>query len=219
MNRITLNRQTRFIHETQTLKGAMIAARNVMHDMELIFGEPVKDYDSGENADSAVIYGTVGNSPLIDRLSAEGKIDVTSVRGKWEVYSLAVVSEPVEGVSTAIVIAGSDKRGTIYGLYRLSELMGVSPLVNWNHVYPERRDEIVLTDAINMVSKTPSVKYRGFFINDEWPAFGNWANTAYYATNRIARNLYASIGFRETGEIVGNQIGMKLIVSNMEDSL
>lgn len=175
MNKIVMNRQTRIMHEPQALKGAMIAARNVMHDMEMIFGEPVKDYCSGEQAVSAVIYGTVGNSPLLDRLFAEGKIDIRPVCGKWEVYSLSVVSEPVEGVSTAVVIAGSDKRGTIYGLYRLSELMGVSPLVNWNHVYPEKRNEIVLTDAINMVSKTPSVKYRGFFINDEWPAFGNWA--------------------------------------------
>lgn len=167
MNKIILNKQTRFIHELQAYSGAKIAARNVMHDMELIFGETVKDYRSGEKVDSAIIYGTVGSSPILDKLDAEGKIDVGGIRGKWEAYSIAVVAEPIDGVSTAVVVAGSDKRGTIYGLYYLSELMGVSPLVNWNHVYPEKRDEIVFTDEINMASKTPSVKYRGFFINDE----------------------------------------------------
>ena len=183
MNKIILNKQTRFIHELQAYSGAKIAARNVMHDMELIFGETVKDYRSGEKVDSAIVYGTVGSSPILDKLDAEGKIDVGGIRGKWEAYSIAVVAEPIDGVSTAVVVAGSDKRGTIYGLYHLSELMGVSPLVNWNHVYPEKRDEIVFTDEINMVSKTPSVKYRGFFINDEWPAFGNWANTHFGGIN------------------------------------
>ena len=181
MNRVVLNKQTRFIHETEALKGAVIAARNVMRDMELIFGETLQEFDG--SADTAVIYGTVGNSPILGKIAADGKIDIEAVRGKWEVYSISVVAEPVEGISAAVVIAGSDKRGTIYGLYHLSELMGVSPLVNWNHAYPEKREEIVLTDEINKVSKTPSVKYRGFFINDEWPAFGNWANTHFGGIN------------------------------------
>lgn len=183
MNKIVLNKETRFIHEPEASAGAVIAARNVMHDMELIFGESVGEYRDGEEVTSAVIYGTVGQSPLLDSLAASGRIDIEAVRGKWEVYSLAVVSDPVEGVSSAVVIVGSDKRGTIYGLYHLSELMGVSPLVNWNHVYPRRRSEVVLDESANCVSKTPSVKYRGFFINDEWPAFGNWANTHFGGVN------------------------------------
>lgn len=183
MSRIVLNKHTRFIHEPGEFPAAVIAAENVMHDMELIFGEPVREYRDGEKAASAVIYGTVGQSPLLDRLAASGRIDTGAVCGKWEVYSFSVVSDPMEGVSSAIVIAGSDKRGTVYGLYHLSELLGVSPLVNWNHVYPQRRSEIVLDDSVNCVSKTPSVKYRGFFINDEWPAFGNWANTHFGGVN------------------------------------
>lgn len=183
MNSIVLNRQTRFVHEPEAFPAAAIAAGNVMHDMELIFGAPVGEYRDGEQAPSVVIYGTVGQSPLLDRLAASGRIDVEAVRGKWEVYSFSVVSEPMEGVSCAIVIAGSDKRGTVYGLYHLSELMGVSPFVNWNHAYPEPREEIILDDSQNCISKTPSVKYRGFFINDEWPAFGNWANTRFGGIN------------------------------------
>ncbi|HEX3023096.1 MAG TPA: glycosyl hydrolase 115 family protein [Lachnospiraceae bacterium] len=72
------------------------------------------------------------------------------------------------------MIAGSDKRGTIYGLFHLSECIGVSPLVDWSDVRPAKQEQVVLTEAVNMISRIPSVKYRGFFINDEWPAFGNW---------------------------------------------
>ncbi len=72
------------------------------------------------------------------------------------------------------MIAGSDKRGTIYGLFHLSELLGVSPWVYFADVLPVKRDTVILTQAVNTVSKEPSVKYRGFFINDEWPSFGSW---------------------------------------------
>lgn len=92
MNKIILNKQTRFIHELQAYSGAKIAARNVMRDMELIFVETVKDYRSGEKADSAIIYGTIGSSPILDKLDAEGKIDVSSIRGKWQVYLISVVT-------------------------------------------------------------------------------------------------------------------------------
>ena len=89
----------------------------------------------------------------------------------------------MEGVKSALVIAGSDKRGTIYGLFYLSEKLGVSPLVNWNHVLPKRREYVILTEKDSFVSKEPSVKYRGFFINDEWPAFGTWADKHFSGIN------------------------------------
>lgn len=72
------------------------------------------------------------------------------------------------------MIAGSDKRGTIYGLFHLSELLGVSPLVDWSGVKPKQRETFSLSKDFTYISKEPSVRYRGFFINDEWPAFGNW---------------------------------------------
>lgn len=177
---IKLSKSTVFYREEAALSGVVIAAKNVMKDMELIFGSPISEF-SGD-AQTAVIYGTVGHSDILESLSAEGKISLSDISGKWEVYSISIVEKPLPGIKSAIVIAGSDKRGTIYGLYRLSELMGVSPLVNWNHVYPQKRDEILL-DGIDSVSKEPSVKYRGFFINDEWPAFGNWANNRFGGIN------------------------------------
>ena len=127
-------------------------------DMELVFGSPISELREGEITDSAVIYGTVGQSPTLDMLEESGKIDLTPIRGCWEVYSFTVVSQPLPGIVSAVVIAGSDRRGTIYGLYHLSELMGVSPFVNWNNARPERRDRILLDSSCSFVSKTPSVK-------------------------------------------------------------
>lgn len=97
-------------------------------------------------------------------LESAGKLELAGVRGKREVYLFQVVENPMEGVKSAVVIAGSDKRGTIYGLFHLSEKLGVSPLVNWNHVLPKRREYVVLTEEDSFVSKEPSVKYRGFLL-------------------------------------------------------
>ena len=119
----------------------------------------------------------------MDDLERRGIINLNLIRGKWEVYSFQVVDNPIADVAHALIIAGSDKRGTIYGLYHLSELIGVSPLVTWNHVRPRRRKNLNLTDDVNVVTKEPSVKYRGFFINDEWPAFGNWAEKHFGGIN------------------------------------
>lgn len=83
----------------------------------------------------------------------------------------------MEGVEEALVVAGSDKRGTIYGIFHISELMGVSPWVYWADVTPEKKDTISLNSkTLCVTSKEPSVKYRGIFLNDEEPALGSWAN-------------------------------------------
>lgn len=74
-----------------------------------------------------VIAGTIGQSSLIDSLISSSKVDVSSINGKWESYLATVVNNPVSGVSKAVVIIGSNRRGTIYGLYDISERMGVSP--------------------------------------------------------------------------------------------
>ena len=104
---------------------------------------------------------------LAAELIAEMQMDVSSIRGKRESF-LFVVTEQ------RLLIFGSDKRGTIYGMFHISELMGVSPWVTFADVVPERKDEVYMTEADTFYSKEPSVKYRGFFINDELPAFGNW---------------------------------------------
>lgn len=122
-----------------------------------------------------LLYGTVGKSTILSNLEADQKIDLTDVKGKREVYKIQILEHPTDEIASALIIAGSDKRGTIYGLFHFSELIGVSPLVNWNHVRPEKKTEICFHEDVNMISGEPSVKYRGFFINDEWTASGTWA--------------------------------------------
>ena len=152
--------------------------------MEKVFGKkPAICAGDSPKSQTVILYGTIGKSKRLDMLESAGKLELSGVRGKREVYLFQVVENPMEGVKSALVIAGSDKRGTIYGLFYLSEKLGVSPLVNWNHVLPKRREYVILTEKDSFVSKEPSVKYRGFFINDEWPAFGTWADKHFSGIN------------------------------------
>lgn len=177
-----------FYEEKEAYTGVRKIADKVRKDIELVTGvKPVsldqeQLHDLGFQVD-LVIYGTVGQSPVLDRLQREGGLELADIRGKREVFKLQLAKAPVPGAKAALIIAGSDKRGTIYGLFRLSELLGVSPLVDWSGVLPAKRDEVVLDESCHIVSKEPSVKYRGIFINDEWPAFGSWAQKHFGGLN------------------------------------
>ncbi|MBP0955334.1 MAG: glycosyl hydrolase 115 family protein [Oscillospiraceae bacterium] len=119
-----------------------------------------------------------GDDPCKDSsVSLSFQIDADDPRlaGKREVYSFEVSGDTIR-------VRGSDKRGVIYGLYHISELAGVSPFVNWAGLVPPRL-EYVGFDEGESISKEPSVKYRGFFINDEWPAFGNWCMKRFGGVN------------------------------------
>lgn len=131
-------------------------AEALMNTLEELFGNGV------------VFVGTMGNSETLDYLSDIGILDLSQLQGKREVYRLAIVGN-------SLLIAGSDKLGTIYGLFAVSEYIGVSPLVKFGDAVPRHCDELILREDIEVISKEPSVRYRGFFINDEWPCFGNWA--------------------------------------------
>jgi hypothetical protein len=121
-----------------------------------------------------IIVGTIGHSPLIDGLIASRKLDVTGIAGKWETSLEQVVNNPLPGVRRALVIAGSDQRGTIYGAYDLSKQAGVSPWYWWDDV-PARHADALYVLPGRHTQGTPAVKYRGFFINDENPDLGTWA--------------------------------------------
>lgn len=172
-----------FYEEESALPGVKRAAENLKKDICLITDYAPDTYAEGAACSCMIIYGTIGHSRVLERIDLEKGIHLADIKGKWEVYSFQIVEEPLPNVEKALVIAGSDKRGTIYGLYHLSELMGVSPLMNWNHVWPEKREKVIITDRENMISREPSVKYRGFFINDEWPAFGTWAMSHFGGIN------------------------------------
>lgn len=124
---------------------------------------------------NAIIVGTIGKSKLIDDLVTRKKIDVKETKGKWEAFQSQIVSKPFPGIDYALVIAGADKRGTIYGMYDISEQIGVSPWYWWADV-PTRKQSSVYALSVTRYQKSPSVKYRGIFLNDEQPALTNWVN-------------------------------------------
>ncbi|MEV7629041.1 glycosyl hydrolase 115 family protein [Actinoplanes sp. NPDC089786] len=155
--------------------GVIRVADDVRADLGKVTGvQPVIGHDRVPAGADPVIIGTLGKSPLIDRIVARGRLDVRGLRGRWETTIEQVVTDPLPGVRRAFVIAGSDQRGTIYGAYDLSRRIGVSPWSFWDDVPAARHDAVYVLPGRH-TQGTPAVKYRGFFINDENPATGTWA--------------------------------------------
>ena len=154
--------------------GVVRAAGDLQSDIDKVSGvtaNMVRDEKSlGANV---IIVGTIGKSPLIDQLIRDKKIDVTGVTGKWEAFDIQVVARPLPGVTSALVIAGSDKRGTIYGIYDVSEQIGVSPWYFWADVPVNHKDNLFVKAGRYMEGES-AVKYRGIFFNDEAPALDGW---------------------------------------------
>lgn len=129
-----------------------------------------------------VIIGTLGRSELIDGLVAAGKLDADAIRGRWEAFIIETVEHPLPGVARALVIAGSDKRGTIYGVYEISQRIGVSPWYWWADMPVKHCDELFIRSGRH-VDTGPAVKYRGIFLNDEAPALTGWAKEKFGGFN------------------------------------
>ncbi len=123
---------------------------------------------------NCVIAGTIESSRLIKDLIANHKIDVSEVRGKWESCLIQVVENPFKGIDRALVIAGSDRRGTSYGLLEISKQIGVSPWYYFADVPVKKHDELIVR-AGKYIMKAPSIQYRGIFINDEMWGIRPWA--------------------------------------------
>ncbi|MGA3236688.1 MAG: glycosyl hydrolase 115 family protein [Bryobacteraceae bacterium] len=155
--------------------GVQRAAHDLQADVNRVTGV-TPAWDTA--ARKMVLIGTVGKSPLIDQLARAGKIDVGGIRGKWESFFLQTVANPFPGVDSAIVIAGSDKRGTIFGIYDLSEQIGVSPWYWWADVTPDRKSALYVL-AGKYQQGEPSVKYRGIFFNDEKPDLDFWVRAKF----------------------------------------
>jgi hypothetical protein len=144
-----------------------IAAADLTADLTRVSGA------SASNG-AQIWLGTLGRSPKIDRLVKLGKLDVSRLRGAWESFVIATVDAPAPGVASALVIVGSDRRGTAYGAYELSHAIGVSPWHWWADVSPERHATISAPAGLHRFGP-PSVKYRGIFLNDEDWGLEPWA--------------------------------------------
>jgi hypothetical protein len=154
--------------------GVVRAAGDLQSDVLKVTGASATlGHDEKNLGANVILIGTIGKSPLIDQLIREKKIDVTGVAGKWEAFDIEMVARPLPGVVSALVIAGSDKRGTIYGIYDVSEQIGVSPWYFWADVPVNHKDNLFVKAGRYMEGQS-AVKYRGIFFNDEAPALDGW---------------------------------------------
>ena len=159
--------------------GVIRAFKDLQTDIGRVTGAPpTLTVNSKPRGKEVVIAGTIGKSHIIDRLIRKGAIDVKEIAGRWECFLIEVIEKPVRGVNKALIIAGSDKRGTIYGIYELSRQIGVSPWYWWADV-PVKKNTALFIHPGPFTSDEPSVKYRGLFLNDEAPALTNWVAEKY----------------------------------------
>ncbi len=163
--------------------GVLRAARDLQADVARVTGRIPRVADAESDLGSnAIVVGTIGKNAVIDRLIRQRKIDVTAIAGQWESFLIQVVPKPMPGVEVGLIIAGSDKRGTIYGIYDLSEQMGVSPWYWWADVPVAHKDSLFVK-AGKYVQEPPAVRYRGIFLNDEAPALAGWAREKFGILN------------------------------------
>ena len=191
--------------DAKDAKVVRIAADLFAADVRRVTGRtPSVETGDAKAAGPTVIVGTLGGSSAIDALVTAGKLDVSAVRGKWEAYQLAVVKEPSPGAADALVVVGSDRRGTAFGVMALSEAIGVSPWYWWADVPPLKRATLHVRFPSTIVD-APAVKYRGIFINDEdwglrpWaaktfdPTFGNIGPKTYEKVFELMLRLRANL--------------------------
>ncbi|MEO5714479.1 MAG: glycosyl hydrolase 115 family protein [Luteolibacter sp.] len=159
--------------------GVRRAAGDLQTDVQRVTSlTPALSTAGGAPSAKPVIIGTVGKSALIDSLIASGKLDAADLTGRWESFVITTVAQPFPGVDQALVIAGSDKRGTIYGIYELSAQLGVSPWYWWADVPAKTRTSAHVVPG-RFTSGEPVVKYRGIFLNDEAPALTGWSDAKF----------------------------------------
>ena len=169
--------------DTNDWPGVARAAGDLQTDIRRVSNlTPALTHDLAHAGRDVILVGTLGRSVLIDGLARERKIEVADIDGRWEASLIQVVSRPFPGVESALVIAGSDKRGTIFGVYDLSEQMGVSPWHWWADVAPKAHRQLFVA-AGRHPQGPPSVRYRGIFINDEGPCLMTWARSKYGELN------------------------------------
>jgi hypothetical protein len=161
--------------------GVTRAAKNLQNDLQKVTGQNPA-FLVGKPNGLAIIIGTIGQSKVIDQLIKNKKINVAGIAGKWESTLIEVVKNPLPNVDSALVIVGSDKRGTIYGIYELSYQIGVSPWYYWADV-PVKKSETLYVKSGRHVISSPAVKYRGIFLNDEAPALSGWTRKEFGGFN------------------------------------
>src|SRR6266581_2890590 len=139
---VTRNAAATLLVDSADFPGVVRAVNDLQADIERVTNHTTAiTHDENNLGSNVIVVGTVGKSKIIDQLIRDRKIDVTPIAGKWESFLIRVVPKPLPGVASALIIAGSDKRGTIYGIYDLSDQIGVSPWYWWADVPVQHHDE------------------------------------------------------------------------------
>jgi hypothetical protein len=168
--------------DTSDYKGVMRAITDLQNDIDSVTGAKPIFTTAETSSEYEIVIGTLGKNKLIDNLISSKKLYVADLKGKWESFVIATIPNPQPNSKQWLVIVGSDKRGTIYGIYELSKQLGVSPWYWWADVPAKKRPAAYVLSG-RYASGEPKVKYRGIFINDEAPCFSGWTKEKFGGVN------------------------------------
>lgn len=163
-------------------RGVSYAANALVKDISKVSGSQAT---ITSNRKATILVGTIGHSAAIDQLVKQKRINGNLLKGKREKFIITVVDNQ-------LIIAGSDRRGTIYGIYELSQQMGVSPWYDWADVPVEHHDSIFVNRG-TYTDGEPAVRYRGIFLNDEAPCLTSWVKNTYgtgYGDHRFYQRVF-----------------------------
>ena len=172
-------------YDAADAKAVAIAVKTLAADFGRVTG---KEAQLVNHADARIIAGTMGQSSLIDQLVKEKKLDAAQLKGKREKFIITVIGQQ-------LVIAGSDRRGTVYGIYELSQQMGVSPWYYWADVPTETHQRIYINKGV-YTDGEPAVEFRGIFLNDEAPCLTSWVKNTFgtdYGDHRFYEKVFELI--------------------------
>jgi hypothetical protein len=169
-------------YDANDFTGVIRAICDLQNDIDSVTGVKPELFTSEPASGYVIVIGTLGKSTLIDKLAASKQLDTKDLKDKWESFVISTVKNPKPGVKQCLIIAGSDKRGTIYGIYELSRQLGVSPWYWWADVPALKRPAAYVVTG-RYASGEPKVKYRGIFINDENPCMQRWAREKFSGMN------------------------------------
>jgi hypothetical protein len=170
------------------------SAKILQQDIERVTGKFIPiSYNRTFNHKAIIVIGSVAQSSLIRQLAEQNKIKVSSLKDKWEAYQIQSLSNPFKNVAQALVITGSDRRGTAYAVFECSKQLGVSPWYWWADVPVVKKSKVFIKQNV-FITDAPKVKYRGIFINDEAPALSNWSKEKFGGFNhKFYENVFELI--------------------------
>ncbi|OQP52683.1 glycosyl hydrolase 115 family protein [Niastella populi] len=181
------------LYSTAGPKLDSIAAHLLANDLQLLTGSrPAVITDRAQAKGNVIVIGNI-SAPLIQQFTGKQSSLITALKNKWECFALQVIDTPGSRISKALVVAGSDARGTAYGVFSLSEKLGVSPWYWWADVPVKQQRSLTIQQPL-FISTTPRIKFRGIFINDEDWGLQPWAAKTFEPeTGDIGPNTYAKV--------------------------